>query len=201
MRYLKRKIQRAQTARILSPLTLGSASSSQESDHMPEILPKVQKRIKKSEPPSTFKSLSLSKASYNVKSTKNIVKNYGRAITNFILSPLARIYLEEYIKKDFKKVDQTKFLQYISERRGTLDCMERLKRFLIVTDNDTSEEVSYKEIFKKIAEIFIKYFSVNWIFSSKLTYKQAHLDFRFKLLRRLRNPELFTYMTSFQKKI
>jgi hypothetical protein len=60
--------------------------------------------------------------------------------------------------------------------------------------SDTEKEMEFKNILKKLGEIFIKNFSVNWIFSGKMTYKEAHLKFRFKMLRRIRNPELFTYL-------
>jgi hypothetical protein len=201
MRLLKRKLERAKAKFILDPLSLMKRSSSPEHEEIELIVPKVQKKIQKTEAPSNSHSRGLSKPSYDVKSTKNIVKNYGRAISSFILSSLARPYLEDILSQSHSEIPVGDFIKYISERRDNLDCMERLKRILIISDDDSKEEASYKVIFKQIAEIFIKYFSVNWIFSGRLTYKQAHLDFRFKMLRRLKNPELFTYMKSFQKNI
>jgi hypothetical protein len=137
---------------------------------------------------------------HDIKSTKNIVKNYGRAICNFIISAVSRPYLNDIVSEDHQNVLVESFVKYINERKESIDCIDRLKNMLIVSDKDNEEEAAYKMIFKKIGEIFIKYFSVNWIFSGRLTYKQAHVDFRFKMLRRLRNPELFTHLKSFVKR-
>jgi len=64
---------------------------------------------------------------------------------------------------------------------------------MVTIDTNDEEEIrNIKCLFKEMAEIFIKYFSVNWIFSGRLQYKKEHLKYRFNLLRRLRNPELFT---------
>jgi hypothetical protein len=201
MRFLKRKVLRAQGQTLISPLSVKNSTLSSGFEKATVTIPRIKRKIFKSDPYPTSKGLPLSKPSYDVKSTKNIVKNYGRAITSFALSSLGFPYLEEILRRDFPGIDLAKFTSYISERRDTLDCMERLKKFLLVSENDSEEEVSFKEIYKKLGEIFIKYFSVNWIFNGKLTYTQAHLDFRFKMLRRLKNPELFTYLRSFQKHI
>jgi hypothetical protein len=201
MRFLKRKVFKAQSSLILSKGSTPASDLFLEADDNDSSILKIKKTIEKSKSCPTTSPSSHSKASYNVKSTKNIVKNYGRAITSFVLSPLAQPYLEEIVKRDYNEVCIDKFLKYVYERRSDLDCMERLKRILTIVESDPHEEAFYKVLFKKIAEIFIKYFSVNWIFNSKLTYKQAHLDFRFKMLRRLQNPELFTYMKSFKKNI
>jgi len=65
---------------------------------------------------------------------------------------------------------------------------------LLPEKNENPMITKFKRLFQVISEIFIKYFSVNWIFDSKVQYKQAHLKFRFKILRRIQNPELFTYL-------
>lgn len=108
--------------------------------------------------------------------------------------------MQDIIEKDHEEVTLEYFINYIKERKEELDCIDRLKSMLLVSENDGKEEASLKRIFKKIGEIFIKYFSVNWIFGGRLRYKLSHLKFRHKMLRRLKNPELFTYLKSFPKK-
>lgn len=54
--------------------------------------------------------------------------------------------------------------------------------------------MAYKTLFKETCIVFIKYFAVNWVFASKVSYKTEHIKFRFKLLRRVKNPKMFTYM-------
>ncbi len=132
------------------------------------------------------------KASEETKSTKNIVKNYGNAIASFACSKLAIPYLTDFLKNESIKTDQ--FQEYISNQKRSLCNIYNLRHLLQESELDSKEEKVKKIVFKKIAEVFIKYFSVNWIFNSRLKHREAHLRFRGKMLRRIQKPELFTYM-------
>jgi len=200
MRILKQKIVRARTGYTkIDPMTRSNTLDSRIEENTSKALPGVQKNITWDK--SSIESFrDNSRTFHDVKSTKNIVKNYGRAICNFILSPVSRLYLDEIIRKDHSNILAERFISYINERKESIDCIERLKNLLIQREDDDEEEAAFKSIFKKLGEIFIKYFSVNWIYSGRLTYKQAHVDFRFKMLRRLRNPENFTYLKAAVKK-
>jgi len=70
---------------------------------------------------------------------------------------------------------------------------------LLVTSEDSAEVAAYKRVFQGLSIIFVKFFSVNWIFSGKLFNKLAHLQCRLKILRRIKNPEHFTYFKGFVK--
>jgi len=128
----------------------------------------------------------------NVRSTKNIAKNFGRAICTFATSHLAYPYLvpicEEY------EISIQDFVAYVNNIKNKIDGLHKFRSILMIQKDDSQEVAIYKETFKKIGEIFIKNFSVNWIFSGKVMHKEAHLKFRFKMLRRIRRPELFTYI-------
>jgi len=126
------------------------------------------------------------------RSTKNIVKNYGKAICGFAASNLALPYLEPLIGE--QNVKYSDFVQYANKKKDTIDSIENFKLVFLETDKDTQKEKFYKRLLKKMGEVFIKYFSVNWIFSGKMTYKEAHLKYRFKMLRRVLNPERFTFL-------
>ena len=128
------------------------------------------------------------------RSTKNIVKNYGKAICGFAASNLALPYLEPLIGE--QNVKYSDFVQYANKKKDTIDSIETFKSIFMATDRDCERIKKYKWIFQKLAEVFIKYFSVNWIFTGKITYKIAHLKFRFKILRRIQNPERFIYLKS-----
>jgi len=65
---------------------------------------------------------------------------------------------------------------------------------LVVLEKDTPEEVAFKKIYGALAEAFIKYFSHNWIIHGRMGHKDVYLKYRFKMLRRIRNPESFTYL-------
>jgi len=87
----------------------------------------------------------------------------------------------------------------MKEKKETTNSMESLRKLLIEEEGDTQLDVVTKAVFKEVSIIFMKYFAVNWIFSGKLVHKTAHLKFRFKMLRRIKNPEYFTYLKTLPK--
>jgi hypothetical protein len=132
------------------------------------------------------------KSKYSNRCLKNVAKNYGRAICNFIISSIADPYIED-LQKQFS-VEGKLFKMYIKEKKNLLDGIDSFRAMLLKTNEDSKEVLQYKSMFQKLCEIFIKYFSANWICSGKLTYKMEYLKFRHKMLRRVQNPELFTYI-------
>ncbi len=74
-----------------------------------------------------------------------------------------------------------------------MDGISSLRALLLADDEDEEMIIAIKEAFQYSAEIFVKYFSVNWIYNSKVGDKKNHLKARFKILRRIREPEYFTY--------
>jgi len=127
-----------------------------------------------------------------VRATKNIAKNFGRAICNFSLSSLATPYLIPLLEKEGKILEG--FVAFINSIKGKIDGLLNFQSVIMPSDRDSEDVAIYKKVYKLIGEIFIKYFSVNWIFHSKVIHKAAHLKFRFKMLRRIKSPELFTYL-------
>ena len=130
---------------------------------------------------------------------KNIVKNYGRAICTFASSELARPYLINLTEKE--GVEMVDFIQYTQTMKSKIDGLFSFRSLLLKESQEDLTTVAFKKLFQAISEIFIKYYSVNWIFHSKVHYKQAHLNFRFKILRRIQNPEMFTYLQQDRRKI
>jgi len=125
-------------------------------------------------------------------SSKNIVKNYGRALTNFALSKTAIPYLTPILQREV--IELKEFREFISSRKDKINCIVKLRELLLVRREDTTKIAAMRRVFQKICEIFIKFFSVNWIYSSSKLYdKMTHIKCRFKLLRRIRDPENFTY--------
>lgn len=127
-------------------------------------------------------------------SSLNIIKNYSRAMTNFAVSDVARPYLIKIM--DSKGVKVEDFLNFIEERKQSVNCIKKLREML-PSDEEGDALEDMKTVFQDICILFLKMFSVNWIFSSKVTDKLAHLNCRFKILRRIKNPQHFTYLRSF----
>jgi len=129
--------------------------------------------------------------------SKNIVKNYGKALCAFAASDLSIPYLQD-MKKEFS-FEIHDFRSYIKDKKETINSIESLRRLLVESAGDSSEVKCYKKLFQKLSIIFLKFFAVNWIYHGKLTHKIAHLKFRFKMLRRIKNPEYFTYLKTSAK--
>jgi len=129
------------------------------------------------------------RASEKARSTKNLIKNYARAICTFAHSNIAEPYLLPLVEKE--KISLERFCDYMYVKKEEIDTIKTFRAALTINEEDSEEEKAFKRIFKEMGIIFIKYFSVNWIFSGKVTYTKTYLKFRHKMLRRIKNPELF----------
>lgn len=127
-------------------------------------------------------------------STKNIVKNYGNAIIGFGITKVALPYIED--KAEEYGINVAEFQKFMSTKKDSISGIDSLRSFLMENSKDTDQTRGFKAMFKHLAVVFIKYFSVNWIFNSKIKYKEAHLKFRNRMLRRILDPEHFTYLKS-----
>lgn len=133
----------------------------------------------------------------DVQTNKNIVKNYARAMINFALSEMSQTYLNKIIAEE--GIDHKEFKEFLLTQKEIINSIKTLRDALLIPEGDRSKLSAFKRAFKAISEIFIKFFSVNWIFNSKINDKTLHLKYRFKILRRIRNPEHFTYLENFNK--
>jgi len=177
---LKRKIAKAKLASKQRELAQEALLRAQEQP--PEEKPK-QPRVLKSKHAASPKYRASLKH-------KNVLKNYGRAICNFLLSELSRPYLEQIVDKDtFPLVD---FTNYVRDKRDNLNGVTEFRSLLLITGRDNPKIRSFKKAIQGLSEVFLKYFAVNWIFDSKLEYRLDYLRCRFKVLRRVRDPENFT---------
>ena len=207
MRFLKNKIMRAKEAyeRTLnntlstppqSPTfsTEGSISSSAQKIE-PDSKP-PQHSLSNNQPQRQTRSKSTvhhESVSKPVSSTKNISINYGKAISSFATSTLAVPYLQPTLDKE--GIDLKDFILFISQAKESIGGISSLRSLLTINEAfDTLKTMKFKKIFRMISEVFIKHFSVNWIIHGKVTHKLVYLKFRSKMLRRVQNPELFTYV-------
>jgi len=193
MRFLKNKIARARGLSVLSPSSLEVSLEN----------PKIPTDPIKSSPTrmsSTPKSEEI-KSPPNFKkqlSGDNIIKNYGRAMTNFAISTPARSYLAVILPR--LNVSLQAFYDYIKQRKSSANCIKQLRAMLPIGDEQSEEELNLKKVFQEICIIFLKFFCVNWLYSSKISEKVAHLKYRFKIMRRVKNPQYFTYLKDFHSR-
>jgi len=134
--------------------------------------------------------------------TKNIVTNFGKAIASFAISELAVPYLEKIfyeLRKNGEEVQLAKFVEFVNSARGSINNIDNLRALVLEEENDDQMNILHKRVFRLIGEVFIKYFSVNWIIHGRVTYKMIHLKFRYKMLRRIQNPSCFTYLKGYNQ--
>jgi len=207
MRFLKNKINLAKFAADHDFLSTQDASIQVKCEE-PSISPNKSLQSQEiNSLPSQFHELPLStrKPRKNPTSphasSKNIIKNYGKALCSFAASDLALPYIERIIeKRNFQFIKAKKFMEYINERKSQVNNIESIRALLIQKEKEDLNTKAYKQIFQDISVVFLKYFSVNWIYSGKIIQKKAHLNFRFKMLRRIQNPQHFTYLkTTFSR--
>lgn len=122
----------------------------------------------------------------------NIVKNYGKAMAAFAVSEAAIPYLQPFITSN--RILYEEFADFVYSQKESIDCIGSLRNVLLIDETDSQETAVYKKIFKEICMVFLKYFSVNWIYNGKMTRKRDHLNCRFHLMRRVANPSQFTYL-------
>jgi hypothetical protein len=148
---------------------------------------------------------------------KNIVTNFGKAIATFAASDLALPYLSYALSNESNKlspewvgkhnmgglnpeVSVSDFLEFVKRAKSNINSIEGLRRVILEEEGNSEKEKLCKKAFKEISEVFVKYFSVNWIIHGRVTYKLEHLKFRNKMLRRIQNPENFTYLKGHKEK-
>jgi len=177
MRFLKNKIRLAEEAfqrkqeLLSSPSTQASSPSSNSNE---------KKRRQRNQ----------NSNSQALNPTKNVIINFGKAIATFATSGLAVPYIQSYMGR--ARVDFKGFVDFISQRKSSIGGIESFRSLLVIQNDDSTELRAYKQIFKMLSEVFIKYFSVNWIIHGKVTQKTVYLKYRHSMMRRIQNPEHFT---------
>jgi hypothetical protein len=203
MRFLKNKIFRAQDAQkrqsakvslLEDEVLLKTETSSLSNDicHSENTPIKSneysQKHSRRSQTPLVELPIS-----QNDTCLKNIAINYGKAIASFSASNLAAPYLEALLAQE-KVVTLHQFQKFANQEKTKIGGMSSLRNVLVVGEGDDEKMAACKKMFRVLSEVFIKYFSVNWILTGRLSHKMAYLKFRGKMLRRVQNPESFTYI-------
>jgi len=125
--------------------------------------------------------------------SKHVLKNYANAISTFAISDIAIPYLEPIFQRE--GMERERFVTFVIRHKEYLNNITRVRGMMMGEDEDSAEELALKNCFRSISEVFVKYFAVNWIYESKLLDKRKYINFRFRLLRRIKNPYMFTTMS------
>jgi len=188
MSILKKKVRLIQEKKV----------QKEPQENEPNVKPSPKKVTIKSEPsPGPTKRRKIPGQAITpekIRCAKNVVRNYGKAIANFACLEIALPYLKTKLEQE--GLDYTDFVSYAMEAKRNIENIDSFRNALLIKKEDSATCISCKKVFQFIGEVFIKYFSVNWIYNTKILHKLAYVKYRFRILRRLRNPELFTYLKS-----
>jgi hypothetical protein len=188
MSILKSKIARAQ---MMSQDPPDPEVMPRDQQNLPDntVLRRLRKRVVSVTSPTVTSPKGLT-------SCKNIMKNYSRILTSFALSNLSLPYLTPLLHDH--NIELAQFSEFVRDRKSAANCIKGLRDLLLLVKETDSEEVStMKKVFQEICVVFLKFFCVNWIFSGKVIDKAAHLNYRHKILRRIKSPALFTHLEDF----
>ena len=156
---------------------------------------KVAKKDKKTAKDSKKKKADAKKSKEAMKESKNVVKNYGKAMAAFSLTELALPYLTRFLLNHGVTLEEYK--AFIINKKETIDSISSLRDAIFGNPElDSPQDMKLKAVFRDISEVFVSDFALNWIFSCRSQYKATLLSYRFKLLRRVRDPACFTYLKS-----
>jgi len=194
MRFLKNKIARSAEVKRLQLLQQYTSLLPQEfpSKALSSGTSSPSNRLQKQDSKSPFKS----EHSPRKTPCENVIKNYGRAMANFALSPLAAPYLKTILPKSGSNL--TAFQAFVKKKKRTVNCIKKLREMLPCKWNQSAPNFAEKFVFQELCVVFLKLFSVNWLFNSKIDNKSTHLAYRFKILRRIKDPDHFTYLKDFK---
>ncbi len=197
MRYLKQKIAKANEYQKLSQ---SSSSLIKQPDLLPPSEVKIRIEIKVDAPFEVKTDDDCVQKNKKKRSIgNNVMKNYANAMVNFALSRIAEPYL--YQSPLVRKMPLQLFRQLLASKKRNTNSIKNFRKLLVIDEDQDSEETkTSKGLFKEACTVFLKYFWVNWIYHSKLDDKSKYLKYRGRLLRRVQNPELFTYLETFSKK-
>lgn len=191
MRYLKQKIARANEYQKL--MQASELSRKQQESAMPSFENEIKIEIKIEE-----YSLPEQKKKAKRSPGNNVMKNYANAMVNFALSRMAEPYLTRC--PEVRGMPPQMFRQLLSSNKRKTNSMKSFRELLVIDEKDCEVTKVVKSLFRETSKVFLKYFSVNWIYNSRLNDKQKYLKYRMKLFRRVEKPEQFTYLESFSTK-
>jgi len=162
MRFLKNKI--ARSLEHIQSLS-NSGNSSPESQEKPLESVESKRTTRRATAVSKQQPETKEKKGYTTseraRATKDLLKNYGKAICSFAISELAHPYLLPIVEKE--RVELKGFTEFVFNIKENIDSITTFRAVLLVEESDSREVKAHKKMFAAMGEVFIKYFSVNWI--------------------------------------
>ncbi|CAD8093356.1 unnamed protein product [Paramecium sonneborni] len=121
-----------------------------------------------------------------VNDTKNITKNFSKAIISYITQN-KDIGLKLLDGREFED-----FLQILKEKKNKMTNIQQLRELWVDCNEGKIKE--FNKTFRIFSQYFLRQQSVAYIYNSRIMNTGWHLKYRYNLLRALREPQNFKYI-------
>ncbi|CAD8071643.1 unnamed protein product [Paramecium sonneborni] len=119
-----------------------------------------------------------------VNDTKNITKNYSKAIISYISNnPLI-------VQKVMQKNRYDDLVNFLKNKKNSMTNIKQLRDLWV----NSGKNAEYNRVFRIISQLFLKTQAVSYVYNSRISNTQWHLKYRFNLLRALKEPENFKFI-------
>eukprot|EP00331_Platyophrya_macrostoma_P007622 CAMPEP_0176428556 /NCGR_PEP_ID=MMETSP0127-20121128/13216_1 /TAXON_ID=938130 /ORGANISM="Platyophrya macrostoma, Strain WH" /LENGTH=345 /DNA_ID=CAMNT_0017810253 /DNA_START=87 /DNA_END=1121 /DNA_ORIENTATION=+ len=96
-----------------------------------------------------------------MKESKNVVKNYGKAMAAFSLSELAIPYLSRSLERNGVTLEAYK--GFMINKKETIDSVGSLRDAILPNPGfDSPLDFKLKSVFRDLCEVFVRDYSLNW---------------------------------------
>ncbi|CAD8163022.1 unnamed protein product [Paramecium octaurelia] len=131
-------------------------------------------------------SIRKSKKINKVNDTKNITKNFSKAIISYITQN-KDIGLRLLDAREFED-----FMSILKEKKNKMTNIQQLRELWVDCDNEKLKQ--FNHTFRIFSQYFLRQQSVAYIYNSRIMNTGWHLKYRYNLLRALREPQNFKYI-------
>ncbi|CAD8088591.1 unnamed protein product [Paramecium primaurelia] len=128
------------------------------------------------------KSKKINKVNY----TKNITKNFSKAIISYITQN-KDIGLKLLDTQEFED-----FMQILKEKKNKMTNIQQLRELWVDCEDEKLKQ--FNQTFRIFSQYFLRQQSVAYIYNSRIMNTGWHLKYRYNLLRALREPQNFKYI-------
>ncbi|CAD8055500.1 unnamed protein product [Paramecium primaurelia] len=119
-----------------------------------------------------------------VNDTKNITKNYSKAIISYIFNN------PQVVQGLMQKYRYDDLVNFLKNKKNSMTNIKQLRDLWL----DGGKNAEYNRVFRIISQLFLKTQAVSYVYNSRISNTQWHLKYRYNLLRALKEPENFKFI-------
>ncbi|CAD8181326.1 unnamed protein product [Paramecium pentaurelia] len=160
-----------------------SQNEQKELKNEQKLAKRIRKRVPVQESSDSYR-VHRRKKGPKVNDTKNITKNFSKAIISYILND------EKLIQKFINSEQQDSFISLLKSKKNQMTNIKQLRELWI----DNGKNPEFNKVFRIISQYFLKNQAVPYVYNSRISNTAWHLKYRQNLLRALREPENFKFI-------